>query len=173
MRPYLPKPDVVQPIKRLSVADAAYIAGLVDGEGYVAITANRTGQSDKSSSRGISFRGIISVRMCTRGALDFAAQATGYAKVKFCRSRQENHKDCWQWNVWSREAAELARKILPFLRVKNRQAQNLIEFQAMMRQPGCLGLSDTEWEKRTALHAISAHLNKRGASGGENYSLSL
>ncbi len=43
-----------------------------------------------------------------------------------------------------------------------REAENLIEFQGAMRQPGSKGLSDDEWSLREAHYTKSQHLNQRG-----------
>ena len=45
---------------------------------------------------------------------------------------------------------------------KAEQAENLIEFQGAMRQPGSKGLSDDEWSLREAHYTKSQHLNQRG-----------
>jgi hypothetical protein len=74
------------------------------------------------------------------------------------------HKAAWTWGVWSIEAMLLAELLLPYLRIKQFQAKNLIAFQRHMRRPGSKGLTDIEWGERLQRYEQSKLLNKRGAA---------
>lgn len=96
--------------------------------------------------------------------LEWAKRTTGTGSICVKKARSPNHKQVWSWTVWSNEAATLLAQILPYLRVKADQAENRIEFQGAMRQPGSKGLSDDEWGLREAHYNKSQRLNRRGVA---------
>lgn len=149
-------------MRELQPVELAYLAGLIDGEGYIGVTATNTSKSAKGCKRGLSYRCNISVRMCERAAVQWAWEATCVGQIAPTKGSTPRARPGWQWNVWSSEAKDLATAILPFLRIKVEQARNLIEFQSIMRLPGVAGLTDDEWEARAKYRRISRDLNARG-----------
>lgn len=146
----------------LALADAAYLAGLIDGEGSIAVSRTKTSSSAKACKRGFAYRASVTITMTDLAVLEWAKRTAGVGNICVKKARSPNHKQAWSWTVWSIEAATLLAQILPFLKVKAEQAENLIEFQGAMRQPGSKGLTDDEWSLREAHYAKSQHLNQRG-----------
>lgn len=138
--------------------EMAYLAGLIDGEGYLGIARSRTSAAAKGCKRGISYRLMLSVKMTDIRPLEFAHRTTGVGTVRVER-RVEGQRLVYGWDVWSRQAAELIRQIRPWLLVKGEVADLCLEFQAAMRSPGRNGLSDEEWELRERLSSQVRELN--------------
>lgn len=149
-------------INKLQKWQAAYLAGLVDGEGCVAVTRTNTSASAKGCKRGFSYRASIAIAIIDLEVLEWAIKITGVGKLCNVKCTSVKHRQAYKWTVWSNEAQELLKQLLPFLIVKKDQAKNLIEFQSKMRFPGRFGLSDKEWLKREEHWKKSQILNKRG-----------
>lgn len=147
----------------ISPVDAAYLAGLIDGEGCIAVTATNTNKSAKQCKRGLQYRGMLSVRMVDRSAIEWAHQITGLGSIRPYKAAGPNRRSGFTWTCWSKEAAIIAATVLPYLKVKRAQAENIISFQSIMRKPGTKGLTDEEWEMRERHRQTSYRLNKRGA----------
>lgn len=146
-------------MKVLSETTKAYLAGLIDGEGFVGVTRARTSKSAKSCKRGTSYRLVVGVTMTDRRPLDFAMSSTGLGKVAQKTIPNGGRRIPFVWNVWSREAYHLLEVLLPHLLVKREVAGVCLEFQSLMRFPGKFGLSDEEWNRREQLWAACKELN--------------
>lgn len=144
--------------------NAAYIAGLVDGEGCISVSRTHTSESAKGCKRGFAYRSSLNITMTNLEILEWIKQITRAGKICSKRVNIAKHKAAWSWTVWSIEASELLQQLLPYLHIKKEQAENLIAFQSGMRQPGSKGLSDAEWLSRQDYYTRSKILNKRGIS---------
>lgn len=139
--------------------EKAYLAGLIDGEGYVAVTRARTSKSAKGCKRGISYRMMVAVRMCDLRPLVFAQGASGVGRVMAVKKAGKMKRPAWTWTVWSQQAAWFIREIRPYLVLKVAQADVCLEFQSAMRMPGRCGLSDEEWAFREECWRKTRELN--------------
>ena len=104
--------------------DLAYIAGIVDGEGYIGI------QSDcKKSKHGHpNLRLRVAVTSTDEWLCQHLKFAIGGGVIKLKRA-SENHKPCWQWEIGYKKAGDFLRLILPYLHLKKPQAELAIKFQ--------------------------------------------
>jgi len=98
----------------------AYAAGIVDGEGCIGIFRRVNRQA---------FRTHITVAMCELAVPEFLFQIFGGSLSKHERLFRPNAREQYVWLVAAQKAAECARAILPYLRIKQAQAENLIELQ--------------------------------------------
>ena len=146
----------------LSVVDAAYLAGLIDGEGSIAVSRTQTGAAAKACKRGHAYRASVTVTMTDLDLLKWAKRATGVGQICPKKVNVIKHRPAWTWSVWSTQAAALLEQLLPYLRIKKGQAENLIAFQGAMRRPGSKGLTDVEWAFREARYRQSQLFNRRG-----------
>lgn len=135
----------------LTEAQAAYLAGLIDGEGYVGVTRAETSRSARTSRRGVSYRAMVSVAMTDRRPLDYGHQATGVGTIRARKMGPRDRRQAYNWNIWSQQATDLLAQLRPHLIVKAELADIVAEFQALMRFPGPAGLTDEEWDKREQL----------------------
>jgi len=51
------------------------------------------------------------------------------------KARKRNHRDCYTWQVVSRDAQNVCSKLAPYLKQKSRQALLLIAIQQLAGQP--------------------------------------
>lgn len=133
--------------QEMSLQDAAYIAGLVDGEGSVILYMHRE---------------VVSVRLYIantfRPVLEWLTQTTGVGRVVAGRAETEKAKASWAWQCQSEAAETVLRQIRPFMRIKRAQADLAVETQERLRDPALK--SDRAWqgEYRQMMKAM----NRRG-----------
>ena len=85
-------------------ADAAYIAGLVDGEGTVTLT---------TMHRGENRRLVVSISNTEPGLLEFVQTALGAGQITGKRTYDVKQTPSFVFRVTNREAVELLRQSLP------------------------------------------------------------
>lgn len=147
-------------MRSLSENEAAYLAGLIDGEGTIFVQRVKGGK--KVSKCGFHYRAGLAISMTDRRLMKWVHRVTGVGKVSGVRRHKKKHKPGFRWNVWSQQASALLLILYPFLRLKKRHATNLIRFQSRMKFVGSKGHSKTEWTRREHHRQISLKLNKRG-----------
>jgi len=101
---------------------AAYIAGLLDGEGSFLLEKFAT----KSSPIGFQYRSQVYVGMCDREAIKFVADATGRnITSRIIKSGKTFYAIIWR----NRFAVALMVDVLPFLKGKREQAEILLDYE--------------------------------------------
>lgn len=90
--------------------DAAWLAALIDGEGCIQIHEQKRGDAAPS------FQVDLSVGQIDRGMVDHAFALTGLGSINV----REGY--VYDWSVRGQQAAEILRRIYPFLIIKRRQA---------------------------------------------------
>jgi hypothetical protein len=151
----------------LTVEQAAYLAGIIDGEGCIAVSRTVTGPAAKGCKRGIAYRSSVGVAMTDLRVLAWLYTVTGVGNINIKARQNPAHKEAYAWYAWSKEASEVIKAALPYLIVKREQAENQIAFQETMRIAGTTGLSDEEWDLRERFYLESRRLNRRGAPENE------
>ena len=122
---------------------AAYIAGLADGEGSFILFRR---------PYGVGMR--LTLTSTNRRVLDWLVETTGVGSIVQQRRASEKHSQCWIWQVNAQAAATVIRQIRPYLVIKPDQADLALRVQD---RQGSL----TPEERETALTAMRA-LNARG-----------
>jgi len=91
----------------MSQADAAYLAGLIDGEGTVTLARRHRHENRR-----------ISVSICnTEIALVLAAQRmSGLGVISQKRRNSAHHAQAYVWAVWGRQALDVLRQVQPWMR---------------------------------------------------------
>jgi hypothetical protein len=131
----------------MNIEIAAYIAGVVDGEGCIRIGKFPT----KRTPHGAQYRVIVEITMCEKETIEFVAQATQRSiQIRILPSGKTAYKIVW----YNSNANALLESILPFLRGKRTQAEACIQCHTMM--PG-RGRSLTA-ENITSIEKIRAHV---------------
>lgn len=107
----------------LTVAQAAYIAGLIDGEGSIYVKRCRKW-----------LQAIISIGNTDRRCLDFCYEVLQAGNVKFWQPSRKNrrpirsNKPLYSWYVGSRaEVLGIIKAIYPYLQIKKEQADAVLE----------------------------------------------
>lgn len=149
-------------MKKLSRLNAAYLSGIIDGEGHIFVNRVNTGFSSKSCKRGYLYRSGIAVAMVDIRTLIWIKRITGIGQIRKCSKPDINSRQAWRWAVWSNEASKILKVLLPYLKLKRPNAINQISFQAKMKRSGYAGVTDAEWNRREKHRQKSFKLNKRG-----------
>ena len=147
---------------QLSETDKAYIAGLCDGEGC--LTAFITRKKNQYST--IYYIQIIVVE---EEPIQWLKEVTGVGYV-FQRDRQKDGwQDLWGWKTCNTPACEVLEQILPYLKIKRRQAEIFLALRDRVRamrawrvgKGNNIPMPREEWIERQKLIDEIHRLNKR------------
>lgn len=103
--------------------DLAYIAGIVDGEGYIGIKTSH----HERGRRG--YRLCVTVTNTDLWLMNHLKFAIGGGLVMLHKT-PVSRQQCWQWQISDKKAGEFLKLILPYLHLKRPQAELAIKFQA-------------------------------------------
>lgn len=134
--------------KELSVAEAAYIAGFIDGEGTIGIYQQRRGYACVK----------VSVANTKKKPIEFMIRVTGIGTVFHRPCRNEKHAPSYWWQASSDAACTLLRQLQPYLLIKGKNAELAIETQARLAVPALK--IDKTWQDAYRLKMKA--LNARG-----------
>ena len=126
--------------------DLSYMAGWMDGEGSVSITKVRD-----IRKKGESWQYILIVNTANlhKGVLQWIINTFSPGR-KLSKSFYRKNHFAYQWQVRDRNALELLKILLPYLKVKKEIAKVGIEFQErkMREQKRGIKLTEKDWEWR-------------------------
>jgi hypothetical protein len=94
-------------VKDLDSRDAAYIAGLIDGEGTITLSREHRNENRRL---------VVSIASTERGMLDFVAERTGCGKITNKCTTSDRHTPSYAYRLTNRHALDLLRQVHPFLR---------------------------------------------------------
>ena len=101
--------------------EAAYIAGLMDGEGCFYIERFKSARSPI----GFQYRVIATITMCDKRTIEYVCKLTG----KNCRTRRlTSGRTAYTIDWRNGIAGDLLKTILPFLQNKKEQAEICLRF---------------------------------------------
>jgi hypothetical protein len=144
---------------------AAYVAGIVDGEGYIGIAkTKKTG-----SMRSTRYAGVLIVGNTSRRLIEELVGAFGVGSVSYRRGG-ERTKGCFLWAIQSRNARDVLARVRPYLVIKRAQAELVIEFVDGFEsfkggRPGKFGgqtVSERELARRSRIYDEIRRLNRVG-----------
>ena len=145
---------------RLTQVQSAWLAGLVDGEGCIGIWR----QTLKGNRSGYTYRSAIEIANTNRPILEAIEKIVdGWVCIKDARKNRA-HKVLHVLLVRPRAVKRVLEHIAPFLIVKKRQADLVIEFRRLMEAAPMR--TEREHEAFAALYAECRALNKRGRPRG-------
>ena len=93
-------------INRLRIEQAAYLAGLIDGEGTITLTRVHTHENRRL---------IVSISNNDVSLLTFAKTTIGAGKITTKRTYSERHALSFTYQISSRQALDLLKQVTPFL----------------------------------------------------------
>ena len=144
-----PRPNV--PKITLSERDLGYIAGMIDGEGWIGITIRR--RAWKHSKRPHYHRPMVAISQVRRGPLDYIAKVLRYKDMAFKAEgghwTLRFHPPCLRW---------LLPQVRSMLQLKRRQADILLKFMSECRYTG-KELTDRQYAIRERLRRDIQKLN--------------
>jgi hypothetical protein len=103
-------------VRVLSVAEAAYLAGLIDGEGTVTLSRKHAGEMRQL---------VVSISNTELGILEFARLSIGAGKLTRKRTAKAHHTPSYAYALWNRQALALLAQIEPYLRSYKRERTRL------------------------------------------------
>lgn len=104
-----------------------YIAGFVDGEGCISIRVVARARRAVNKAATI----FLSIVNTNKAVLEDIQKFLECGTLRLLRQEaqyRENEKAVWQYNVFGGSAFLVIQKLLPFLRIKKRQAELALEF---------------------------------------------
>jgi hypothetical protein len=111
--------------------DLIYLAGFIDGEGT--ITAH-TQISPTTGREGISLRVLVS--NTNAAVMQWLSAAFGGKLSEPRGTRSVKHKPVMTWTIGAGEAVRLCRRLLPYLRIKQRHAEIVLALAALPYETG-------------------------------------
>lgn len=116
--------DIALPVRE---GDVAYLAGIVDGEGHITVTRVRT-----KGSVNVSHSIRVVVTNTDKALIKWLCEMSDTAMVKKAPAHP-TWKTAWNWQITGVNAEAFLRAILPWLRVKRRQAELCLELRDLGR----------------------------------------
>ena len=107
----------------LTVAELAYAAGILDGEGCVSLEKTN-GRPNKRGYR-ISLFAVVS--NTNESLLQWLKDKFGGQVRQY--KRREDRKACWVWRICAQQAAGFLEAVRPYLIVKSSEVDLALEFQ--------------------------------------------
>ena len=146
----------------LTDMDKAYLAGLIDGEGCISVDKVR----NKQCKNGFSIKCNLRINMVDAEAIDYFHKKIGIGSVhRIIKGGNRRQQKLWSINSGSQVSAVL-KEILPYLKIKVKQARNLLEFQK--KQERGHRPTSREYDHQIHHYEISRELNKVGCEPLEN-----
>ncbi|MBX3703037.1 MAG: LAGLIDADG family homing endonuclease [Steroidobacteraceae bacterium] len=142
---------------RLSTTDAAYLAGLIDGEGSISLTRVHRGQNRQLA---------LSISNTERALLERVLNATKVGKITTKRTSSPHHAPGLTYTVANRQALDLLVQVTLFLKsYKAERAQLVIDHYVRLtprngKYSNALRVERCEFESRFA--AISMRRRRPG-----------
>lgn len=102
---------------RLAAVDAAYIAGLVDGEGTVTLARKHAGEHRHL---------VVSISNTERRILEFVLVTVGAGKITNKCTARVHHAPSYTYAAWNRQALSLLEQISPFMHSYKRDRARLV-----------------------------------------------
>lgn len=99
-------------VSNLSATDAAYLAGLIDGEGTIALT-----RLHATSNRHLH----VSISSTEQALVQWTLDTVGVGKITRKRVASPLHAPGLTYSIANRQALELLRQVTPFLRSYKRR----------------------------------------------------
>lgn len=145
---------------KLSSEQLAYIAGIVDGEGYISVVRRNC----KNTKCGLFYYAQLVVVNTSEELIDWLWTTTNLGSVHLQRKKNKEHKHAFRWTLTTKGAESLVRLIVPYLVCKKKQALLLLEFCQNNKRPGRSSLSEEELSYRAGVYRQLRILNKKGRS---------
>jgi len=142
-------------MKVLTIAQAAYIAGLLDGEGYVGVTR-------KINTHYTSYAVHVTITMTNLKVINWLKDITGIGRIHNV-IKSKNHKQKYSWYLRVDEIKEFLNSIKDYLIVKRLQASLLLEFLSTLRKVNQYNMLTVEEKiEKELIYEELRKLNKKG-----------
>ena len=138
-------------MNELTIAELAYIAGIVDGEGSIAI-------SRYTYCGHYEYRLRVNITLTYSDIPQEMVELFG-GTISLRKPKKETHKLAYAWVISCNAAVDFLKQIQPYLRIKAEQCRLGIEFQEVChhrtnyyKTKTDIALEEEYWNKVTALN---------------------
>ena len=107
----------MSPIKELSDTEAAYVAGIIDGEGTIGLTRLHSGENR---------RPVVSVSSTERPLLEYIKSIVGAGRITNKACSSPHHSPSFAYVVVNRQALAVLQRVKPFLRTYKAERARLL-----------------------------------------------
>ena len=146
-----------------NIRDYAYTAGCIDCDGWISVKKAVILCRDKEKTPRYKLEvGVVGKDARVQQYL----QGVWGGSLSYKDNSDKDKRDgingtyIWTWKINSIKAAEMLKKILPYLKYKNDQAEVAIRFQERMQKAGSPQISEHELSKREELYLKCKNLKK-------------
>lgn len=109
---------IYRKVKKLSPEEAAYIAGLIDGEGTISLTRKHRGEHRQL---------MVSISSTEPQLLKYVHQTIGAGRITNKRTYQANHTPSVTYAISNRQALDVLEQVEPYLKTyKAKRAQMIL-----------------------------------------------
>lgn len=112
----------------LTEQQKAWLAGFIDGEGFIGITF-QIKKETKQSAPSFRYHPYLIITNTYKDIIHYVYNLIGEGKIYTLRNRNIKHKNAYQYKLTKMPSlSNLLDNILPYLRVKQIQCQLLIDY---------------------------------------------
>jgi branched-subunit amino acid transport protein AzlD len=157
------EPRVQSGVRTLTEIEAAWLAGVVDGEGSILI--GRIAPKRGHYRRGFYYRANLEIANSNELFLRRVLELIGKGSVALNKEKNPRWKDKWQYTGTSNVLKIILPQVLPYLVVKKKVAEKMLEYLAFVDAnpiDGPMQVPIGFDEKRDTLYLEIKKLNKRG-----------
>ncbi len=104
-------------VNKLKLTEAAYIAGIVDGEGTVTLTVKQ-----KGATRHLA----VTVSGTEESLMKYLTKTIGSGQVVSKRVYKPNHSQAYTYSIYSRQALDLLKQIFPYMQTYKAKRVQLV-----------------------------------------------
>ena len=135
--------------------ELAYIAGIVDGEGYIGAEQINPGKSGGYQRR-MRWHIRVGVGITDKEVVDYLKDKLG-GSVHVRNRQSDRWKTCYYWRVTAGNAKQVLLSLMPYLKIKKERAKLAIKIQNLRELPR---EKRYFWEKH-----FNPHFNTPGLGG--------
>ena len=133
----------------MNTNDAAYIAGLFDGEGCVTCKQKKTKRADRGGKIYNQWYIRCEISMTDKAVIDWLHETLGFgwsAEKKY--NNKPKYKRQWRWCCGYRDALRFAKMMWPFAQVKLHKLESIIDHYEPRAQELGDNIVDLETERQ-------------------------
>lgn len=144
---------------KLNAFERGYVAGMIDGEGYIRISRWVAKKDSKPK-----YGPVIGIASTTKSVLIYLREILGVGQLVTIRPANKRHKTAYSLCIWSQQARSVLRQIKSCLIIKAEQAELFLAYfdDADLPSASIYGLAKSELSRRDRLVAGLKKLNERG-----------
>jgi len=141
-------------INILSNNDAAYIAGIIDGEGSIGVMSQHHNTENKTST----YRLRLRVTNTHLGVIEWLRLKIGCGNINLIKKPLKHYRQAYELAWSGLTAINIIRQLYPYMIIKRNQAEVAFEFERTLDEP-TWSLPDSIVECRKKLRKKMIDLN--------------